>query len=135
MAWNFSRLIYNRSTIPMNVKFSMVCKREISTHCQNFNEDAPNERSKTDSKLTPDSEEGKLPDSAVSMVTIIPGKGMPPEPPTTCCMTGCQNCVWIRYAEELTEYYKDGGELAKHAIDQISDESIKTFIRMALMVP
>lgn len=54
----------------------------------------------------------------------------PPEPPDNCCMTGCANCVWLKYADELTEYYKDGGVLADEAIDSIKDPSLKAFLKM-----
>ncbi|GFO39346.1 oxidoreductase-like domain-containing protein 1 [Plakobranchus ocellatus] len=70
--------------------------------------------------------------SALKTVTVVPGKGLPPEPPTTCCGTGCANCVWIAYAEELKEYYKDGGEQARKALENIDDQSLKMFIKLEL---
>lgn len=70
--------------------------------------------------------------SALRTVKVVPGKGSPPDPPTTCCGTGCANCVWIVYAEELREYYKDGGEQAKKAIEKIDDPSLKMFIKLEL---
>lgn len=52
-----------------------------------------------------------------------------PEEPTSCCMSGCANCVWLEYAESLSEYYKDGGEKAIEEINQrVSDSNIKAFL-------
>ncbi|XP_058123649.1 oxidoreductase-like domain-containing protein 1 [Anopheles coustani] len=57
---------------------------------------------------------------------------LPPEP-TTCCMSGCQNCVWIQYAAELTKILNDGGEKARELVlEKISDPSLKMFLRMEL---
>lgn len=64
---------------------------------------------------------------------IIPGKGMPPEPPVDCCMSGCASCVWIMYANELKEYYeKDGNERAKREIEKIDNPSLKMFLKLEL---
>lgn len=64
---------------------------------------------------------------------IIPGKGPPPEPPIDCCMTGCVNCVWIQYAEELRDYYAaDGNERAKIEVEKIENPSLKAFIKLEL---
>ncbi|KAK9687060.1 Oxidoreductase-like protein, N-terminal [Popillia japonica] len=55
-------------------------------------------------------------------------KGIP-EAPTTCCMTGCPNCVWLEYAEKLTEYFKDGGEKALKEIDtHVTDTNVKAYL-------
>lgn len=52
-----------------------------------------------------------------------------PEEPTTCCMSGCANCVWLEYAEKLSEYYKDGGEKSiKEINEKISDPNIKAYL-------
>ncbi|XP_006814745.1 uncharacterized protein LOC102801896 [Saccoglossus kowalevskii] len=62
----------------------------------------------------------------------IPGRGPPPELPQHCCMSGCYNCVWIDYAEKLTEYYQDEGKHALEAVDKIEDMTVRAFIKMHL---
>uniref|UniRef100_A0A182N924 Oxidoreductase-like domain-containing protein n=1 Tax=Anopheles dirus TaxID=7168 RepID=A0A182N924_9DIPT len=57
---------------------------------------------------------------------------LPPEP-TTCCMSGCQNCVWIQYAADLTKILDDGGEKAREIVlERISDPSLKMFLKIEL---
>ncbi|XP_017772023.1 PREDICTED: oxidoreductase-like domain-containing protein 1 [Nicrophorus vespilloides] len=52
-----------------------------------------------------------------------------PEPPTTCCMSGCANCVWLDYVEKLSEYYKDGGEKAmKRISEEVTDGNMRAFL-------
>lgn len=56
-----------------------------------------------------------------------------PDEPTNCCMSGCENCVWIQYAQELTEMYKDSGTTAKKIIlEKITDPSMQVFLKMEL---
>ena len=62
------------------------------------------------------------------------GKGVAlPEEPTTCCMSGCPNCVWVEYAAQVSEYFSDGGENAKNIImERVQDENMRAFLLMEL---
>lgn len=55
-----------------------------------------------------------------------------PEPPNNCCMSGCANCVWITYAQELAELYKDSGKAADSVMNAIDDPSLKFFLNLEL---
>ncbi|KAF2897692.1 hypothetical protein ILUMI_08486 [Ignelater luminosus] len=56
-----------------------------------------------------------------------------PEEPTTCCMSGCANCVWLEYAEKISAYYRDGGEQAvKEINERVSDPNIRAFLLQEL---
>lgn len=55
-----------------------------------------------------------------------------PPPPTDCCMSGCANCIWVRYAEELAEIYKDGDRAAERVLEAIEDPSLKIFLSLEL---
>lgn len=56
-----------------------------------------------------------------------------PEEPQNCCMSGCANCVWIAYAEELASLFEDGGETAKQKImEHVKDPNLRTFLMMEL---
>lgn len=62
----------------------------------------------------------------------------PPSLPSTCCMSGCANCVWLDFAEETVQYYKEMGEemeftaLLREVEKNIDDPMIKAFITMEL---
>lgn len=48
-------------------------------------------------------------------------------------MSGCQNCVWIQYAADLTKMLDDGGEKAREIVlEKISDPSLKMFLKIEL---
>ncbi|XP_034248895.1 uncharacterized protein LOC117649848 [Thrips palmi] len=56
-----------------------------------------------------------------------------PEEPTDCCMSGCANCVWIQYAEELkNKFFSSDEELRTIIMDKISDPSMKMFLSLEL---
>ena len=55
-----------------------------------------------------------------------------PPPPTDCCMSGCVNCVWVLYAEELAQIYRDGGRAAEKVLEAVEDPSLKIFINLEL---
>lgn len=60
---------------------------------------------------------------------LIPWKGPPPEAPVTCCMSGCANCVYLKYAAELLDYCADGGEKALEAVKRdVNDDNMKAFL-------
>lgn len=56
-----------------------------------------------------------------------------PEEPTDCCMSGCANCVWIQYAEELkSKFCSSDKELCEIIMNKISDPNMKMFLSMEL---
>lgn len=56
-----------------------------------------------------------------------------PDEPTDCCMSGCANCVWIQYAEELkSKFCSSDKELRDLIMSKISDPSMKMFLSIEL---
>ena len=63
-------------------------------------------------------------------------KDIPPDAPTTCCMSGCANCVWLDHAEDLLKYYDQKGlpkdQVLKEIESQVSDPMIKAFVLLEI---
>ena len=55
-----------------------------------------------------------------------------PEPPTNCCMSGCANCVWLTYAQELLQIYKSSDQVTEEVLQAVKDPSIKVFLSIEL---
>lgn len=57
-----------------------------------------------------------------------------PEEPTTCCMSGCANCVWIEYAETVKNMLSDcdSKQVTQMILDKIQDQNMKAFLSMEL---
>ena len=66
------------------------------------------------------------------------GEGGPPSLPTTCCLSGCANCVWLDYAEALVTHYQARGEglslatLLDMVATHVEDPMVSTFVKMEL---
>jgi hypothetical protein len=60
----------------------------------------------------------------------------PPDPPINCCMSGCQNCVWIQYVDDLLRYYgrldKENLKKTLSEIEKMEDENLKNFLLMEI---
>ena len=56
-----------------------------------------------------------------------------------CCGSGCQNCVWLEYAEKLLNYYgtnyassNEGIHKAISEIEKLNDQNLKSFLLMEM---
>ncbi|XP_012534353.1 uncharacterized protein LOC105835516 [Monomorium pharaonis] len=53
--------------------------------------------------------------------------------PTNCCMSGCTNCVWIKYAERLSNMIeKSNIDLQKAIFEKVQDPNMRAFLAMEL---
>lgn len=55
------------------------------------------------------------------------------EVPTTCCMSGCANCVWIQYAEKVSQLLNDSDKDFKEIImEKVQDPNMRAFLETEL---
>lgn len=48
-------------------------------------------------------------------------------------MSGCANCVWIQYADELQTKLRDGSDVARSIImKEVQDTNMRSFLEMEL---
>jgi len=91
-----------------------------------------------DGEVIDDAENRIKQSSADSTAKVSAELSGPPEIPSTCCMSGCANCVWLDYAEEVVRYFDSRSEkvdlqvLLDEVERNIQDPMIKSFIKMEL---
>ncbi|XP_035433014.2 uncharacterized protein LOC118264569 [Spodoptera frugiperda] len=57
------------------------------------------------------------------------------EPPTSCCQSGCANCVYIVWAEALSAKIQNvGPEVSDKILDMVQDPSMKAYLEMELRI-
>ena len=55
-----------------------------------------------------------------------------------CCGSGCHNCSWLTYADELLAYYEElnkrneGVEKLLQEIEKMEDANLKAFLKMEI---
>lgn len=49
-------------------------------------------------------------------------------------MSGCANCVWIQYAEQLALLYADRDAAAKETLTSIKDPNLRAFVELELKI-
>ncbi|KAL0122751.1 hypothetical protein PUN28_007449 [Cardiocondyla obscurior] len=53
--------------------------------------------------------------------------------PTNCCMSGCSSCVWIKYAERLSNVIEHSDmDLQKAIFEKVQDPNMRAFLTMEL---
>lgn len=57
------------------------------------------------------------------------------EPPTSCCQSGCSNCVFIVWAEALVNKMNNSGpEVCEKILKMVEDPSMKAYLEMELRI-
>ncbi|KAJ0176971.1 hypothetical protein K1T71_006980 [Dendrolimus kikuchii] len=57
------------------------------------------------------------------------------DPPTSCCMSGCANCVFIVWAEALSVKMQNAGpEIAQKILEKVDDPSMRAYLEMELRI-
>ncbi|KAJ8730357.1 hypothetical protein PYW07_017395 [Mythimna separata] len=55
------------------------------------------------------------------------------EPPTSCCQSGCSNCVFIVWAEAISAKMQNAGlEVSEKILKMVEDPNMKAYLEMEL---
>ncbi|MCL4127352.1 UNVERIFIED_CONTAM: hypothetical protein GTU68_006614 [Idotea baltica] len=113
--------------------YSKGCSNNISKELENSQESSDlTTESEHQEVSTPDTESSV---QKISEHSIESGTQQIPAQPTTCCMSGCPNCVWLDYAEELRRHFLDGNVRARKAIERdVQDPNLKAFLLFELQL-
>lgn len=50
-------------------------------------------------------------------------------------MSGCANCVWIEYADQLSTSLRNGSDVARSIImEEVQDTNMRSFLEMELRI-
>lgn len=71
--------------------------------------------------------------SAIEIMFLFCPQASIDEPPTTCCQSGCAQCVYIAWAEAITAKMQNAGpEIAERILKNIEDPSMKAYLELEL---
>ncbi|XP_068084503.1 oxidoreductase-like domain-containing protein 1 [Anabrus simplex] len=102
-------------------------ERDFSDNKNGISEDSKNKNQASEEATKHEEETDKPGNEEASIADKLP------EEPTTCCMSGCSNCVWIKYAEEISKHFVDGGEQARKIIlERVQDPNMRAFLLLEL---
>ncbi|KAI6183242.1 Oxidoreductase-like domain-containing protein [Aphelenchoides bicaudatus] len=82
-------------------------------------------------------------EKAEQLLSLCPRHPFPEAPkPELCCGSGCYNCVWIQYADEVAKYFDDHPAIErtpdkwdkiKQLLDaNVPDPNLKTYLAMEM---
>ncbi|XP_032221097.2 oxidoreductase-like domain-containing protein 1 [Nematostella vectensis] len=101
----------------------------------------PNSQNEDPLTTSPQGVEPSPPLNTQASVPTSSKEQPPPSPPPAglCCMSGCQNCVWLQYVDDILQYYKENKAKGKEntvkvkdILQEIPDESVRTFVKLEL---
>ena len=98
--------------------------QKIPTTCHRFNH--TNEENPTSKRTSKEEQTKYLQNHSFTCIDEI-------KEPTTCCMSGCANCVWLEYAETISKFLKENEEDVQKIIsERVKDPNMRAFLEMEL---
>ncbi|XP_033214520.1 uncharacterized protein LOC117171379 [Belonocnema kinseyi] len=95
-------------------------KKMPKFHCFNYSDEKSPPQTKKSKKV-----ERNLKTTTSSLDEI--------EEPTNCCMSGCANCVWLQYAEKVSQIMTENDkDVQKIILEKIQDPNMRAFLQMEL---